>query len=505
MKITWRAWVVLAAVLLVAGTWLLWRQVAGGPGPRERLATELAGGPGPRERLAAELAACREAGMVIDRAWLIPPPVAADENAAPLYAEAAALLGTRDTWPEEVRSAWQTVKLRLGDATWDEPTRREADLVLAHGAAALARMAEAAARPQCRFLIDYTATVPSLDVMPIIDLARLEQMRCHRAADRGDGATALAALGELARLGRALDDGPSPLSCLAGEMIDSLVGSEIGWLLDRGLMAGAELEAAASLLPQRAEMYRRMQRAVNAELVFIYLPLLDGVAGQEDSLGGRMMVSDVAVLTAVCRQQWQLAGQPYCQAPQPVPDEALREQLSILIRGIGVIPIQPALIRRDTSVAMVEMARMALGLERRRAETGSYPSSLAELPPPPRDGPWPADPFSGIRYRYERAGEGFRLWSVGADQEDQGGDAERDIVLRVKAPEAGPAAVEGAPPGPPGEPSTSSWRTYWQERMNERQGQEGQGPSEPSGAPPTSNWRKYWAERMKEREQGKGP
>ena len=92
--------------------------------------------------------------------------------------------------------------------------------------------------------------------------------------------------------------------------------------------------------------------------------------------------------------------------------------------------------RRDSAIAQLRLAEVALLLKACKGERGEYPESLAELEEfVGRE--LPADPFSGGPLVYRREGAGFLLYSLGANLEDDGGVAaerrvleEGDIVVR---------------------------------------------------------------------------
>ena len=88
-------------------------------------------------------------------------------------------------------------------------------------------------------------------------------------------------------------------------------------------------------------------------------------------------------------------------------------------------------IRRD-------LARVALALTEFQRKTGSYPASLDVLAPDYLKAV-PQDIFNGGKpLRYSRTDDGYLLYSVGIDLNDDGGDDDKDLVVRMpfKAPAA---------------------------------------------------------------------
>ncbi len=83
--------------------------------------------------------------------------------------------------------------------------------------------------------------------------------------------------------------------------------------------------------------------------------------------------------------------------------------------------LEKAMHRSCQAQAFTELAITACALERHRFARGSCPESLAALAP--EFGPVPPDPMNGQPFRYERTADGrFRLWSVGWNGKDDGGE-----------------------------------------------------------------------------------
>jgi len=82
--------------------------------------------------------------------------------------------------------------------------------------------------------------------------------------------------------------------------------------------------------------------------------------------------------------------------------------------------------KRDATITRVGLAQAALTLKAYKNKKGGYPGSLAQLREVIDWGELPEDPFSGKEFVYRREGEGFLIYSIGADLEDDGGKAEQD-------------------------------------------------------------------------------
>jgi hypothetical protein len=79
---------------------------------------------------------------------------------------------------------------------------------------------------------------------------------------------------------------------------------------------------------------------------------------------------------------------------------------------------------RELATAAIRAGQVALAVAAHRAEHGSYPGSLLELGPAGWD--LPTDPFGGGPFHYRREGDGFVVWSIGLDMDDD--NAARDYL-----------------------------------------------------------------------------
>ena len=114
------------------------------------------------------------------------------------------------------------------------------------------------------------------------------------------------------------------------------------------------------------------------------------------------------------------------------------EQLDALRRALSRLPTYQAWVtkmlfpvfarasgRREYAVAEIDLCRVVLTLKAYKYEQGAYPDSLGHLQQT-LDWELPADPFSGKDFLYQRQGEGFKLYSIGQDLEDDGGIAPKE-------------------------------------------------------------------------------
>jgi len=83
------------------------------------------------------------------------------------------------------------------------------------------------------------------------------------------------------------------------------------------------------------------------------------------------------------------------------------------------------LLKRDSAIARLDEFRIVLALKVYKQQHGAYPATLAKLQ---QTLSWqlPDDVFSGQPFRYQPKGEGFMLYSLGKDLDDDGGVREED-------------------------------------------------------------------------------
>jgi len=96
-------------------------------------------------------------------------------------------------------------------------------------------------------------------------------------------------------------------------------------------------------------------------------------------------------------------------------------------------PIARVLDDEVAAVADRRLALIALALAARRKQAGGWPATLAEL------GDLPKDPATGEAFRYLPAGPGFRVYGVGPDGRDDGGDPAKDeVAIAAEPPRVAP-------------------------------------------------------------------
>ena len=93
--------------------------------------------------------------------------------------------------------------------------------------------------------------------------------------------------------------------------------------------------------------------------------------------------------------------------------------------GLTVSDLTTFVHKVFSDAARNQMAIVALHLASFRHNSGAYPEALADLPDADR---LPGDLFSEKPLKYRRDGDGFVLWSVGPDGDDDGGKTHDELT-----------------------------------------------------------------------------
>ena len=107
--------------------------------------------------------------------------------------------------------------------------------------------------------------------------------------------------------------------------------------------------------------------------------------------------------------------------------EMKRSKYPYLLSGLFLPGLGKALNKDAVSIAYLRVTQTALAIERYRlAHHDRLPETLRETLPNSLD-ILPTDPFDGDVLRYKRLDQGFVVYSVGPDREDNGGEEEKPL------------------------------------------------------------------------------
>jgi hypothetical protein len=415
-------------------------------------------------RLAEVVADIASRGDPLMPADLVRPPIPDEENAALVYEQAFEVIELSEE-DEELLD-----ELRLGKSSLDNPgVRSRASDILRRNVEALELIHRAADMPRCDFRLDwskgYDVELPHL--AKLRTCARLLAFESLMLLDAGKVDEAAECCVTAFHSASAADE-PS----LTGQWVRyAIIG--IGWGALEVVLREAQVEAdvcrrlagdiaqtdLASSLVEALKGERVCARGFFARLRLARDPwdVLDQAPEEMGPLPSGEQVRPAGRERPSYFARWWLARDEleYLKRMEVGIREASRpyREAAAAVEGMDWLPVTyvppPAVVTqmlipvfdrsfasRDRAIAQLRLAEVALLLKAHRAESGRYPESLAELGES-AGRELPADPFSGKPLVYEREGDGFLLYSLGPNLEDDGGVAaerrvleEGDIVMR---------------------------------------------------------------------------
>lgn len=342
--------------------------------------------------------------------------------------------------------------------SWPESRGAAEDVLkaLSRYDAELEELREASRRPHVRFNLEYDSENPIAMLLPHLgvlrSVAKVVQLRAVAELDAGDVEAAYQDTMLLIAMGDAVKSDPFLLSHLIGVALFQMANQVIWEGLIDQRWTDSQLEELQRRLSE-TDLLGALQGSLVAEragCTQTLLHLADRPSQQEALLGD--MVGSVGSAIWLVPKGWiyfntvnynRVFDEHYLPCLPSDGDAldvgrvktAFRTAESEL-EAVGVLGavfqhklvvrlLIPALEkvaeRSAQGQAMNDMAVVAMGLERYRQVRGGYPSSLESLSP----GFLPApvnDPVTHEAFRYERLNSGgYRLWSVGWDEADQGG------------------------------------------------------------------------------------
>jgi len=350
-----------------------------------------------------------------------------EQNAAPLYLEAIALLhGDR-------REAWDAVWSDLGEVPRQEALPPEllarARAVVQENADAFALLDEARSLPGARFPLDFSQLmemeVPHLPGMR--SAARLRRIALEVALADGDHARVQDELRAILDIARVLEGEPHLIGNLVRLAVMHIGYQTLERVLSLGEVAVTPGDVAAIFadfdLKEALRVAMIGERCMAVEMVMYLHP------NTGDAVRGLIFNHELLVFMESFET---VLGS--LDAPWP-------EVLAAGIRGFGrpysrrtwlqfrfweplSSTLRPALGRAVTAFARTEAsvrsAYAAALIEEARNTLGHLPASLEELPPALR-AEWPEDPFDGAPLRYALRDPGYVVYSVYVNRSDNGG------------------------------------------------------------------------------------
>jgi hypothetical protein len=389
------------------------------------------------------IVAIRQAGYPVTLSDLnsFYPPVADDQNAAILYQEAFGLESFTNNVFDELTANLSSAR---GEAV-PEAIRVGLAEAFATNGRARQLLYSATNLAHSRFPLDFRdghmVLLPHL--AKIKRAAVLLSVEAHSHASAGDADKAYGAYNAALHVGDSIREEPLLISFLVRIACSALVAKR----LEQSLNLVAFSEESLRSLQDRfaaADDSRLPARALAGERTFGLSFFIDrhiqgmltnpqqGAGMVPSGIGGQLMLSAYRASGLMGKDQQfylktmgksvALAELPAQERIQSGPPPSMVSSNRFLIFSRMMLPaLQRALDRADEHSARMRVVETALGVERfRAAHAGALPDNLEQLTPKYLRSV-PLDPFDSQPLRYKKLPRGFVVYSVGADQKDDGG------------------------------------------------------------------------------------
>ncbi len=385
--------------------------------------------------LEAELSALKAQGMPLTMMEAAPKPAREDQNAAVVYQEVFQV-----EFPDERPSPRVVLP---SEQVMAQLTREELKMLYDYGKEANTQLAsqvrEVLARPQvqealgifrrgaqkadCVFPVKWEEGAAALfpHFPKFRDATRIIAAQALILAKDGHLEEALDWCQVALRMSEHVASAPTLIAQLV-----AIAMQQITWQAVKQIVSAPEISAATAA---RLETYLSQ--------IDLYETFTTGMVG-ERALGLQEFARipktpnfklDQLTYLRYMGNQIELAGLPY-YASQPEYEalEADMKKLPLYQAPLTKI-LCPVFSRvaqkRGQAVANIGLCRVVLALKGYKYERGAYPDTLKQLQET-LDWELPEDPFSGQDFVYRRQSEGFILYSIGQDLEDDGGLPGRD-------------------------------------------------------------------------------
>ena len=374
-----------------------------------------------------------------------------DTNGAALYKQAFTAIrnGASHKFLEDT--------LELFEGTNALPTNLRQSMVkaVADNQAAFAPLHKAATFGPCRFPIDYTngwwTLLLHLRDIPVC--ARLELCDGALKAQSGDVDGSIKSVELICKYADSLNDEPDFNAAMIQGSIDNQAYNLSFWLLNHRNLSVAQLATLQKIFGNR-EPAHWVDRSIIGDRCATLI-LFDQPPGYLLSLlaPGDPKVSDVLRIWLMrFLGRGKLDELTYLNrlddiraaANLPFPESldradslttAIRTEAranSLYVTG-GFLPPFLRSIRRDAlHLARMRLIELALSIEQYRIQHRTLPEDLDSLNLP--DETILIDPFDGQQIRYETSRQGYKLYSVGPDRNDDGGKVSIELYSKEQVP-----------------------------------------------------------------------
>jgi len=374
-------------------------------------------------RLERERDSLRAAGMPFTAQDMLAryPEIPAEENAALRYEEAFALLEAAD--PDF--AGFDAIREAMPSLWYGEPmpgaVREELGAYTEQVAEVIALLHEAATLPKARYLVrlmdDQFIDSPSLLVTRAC--VTLLCYAAEKAVHGGEVEEAMRHYRAAFALAASLEAYPSTVAQMIMHALLAVNARSLQASLGAGGFDDAALRELLALLDQDELVRESLHLSLQDDLLNVDYAIQHQ---REAHDGTRVFARNQRLALQRNRQAMADADLPWWElfaASRDYPDEVLVLH-SCMGTDIEARPLQRRVEQMVRTAGVLRIARAAILVELHRLAHGAPPGERAALAPE-LAAQWPLDPYDGAPLRYVLEAGEYRVYSVGEDLQDDGG------------------------------------------------------------------------------------
>jgi len=390
-------------------------------------------------KLERELASLRADGYPLTLAEAKPKPVPEAQNAATIYMSLFQvnfdpLKGSPGNAPDSGLGRFKVDKTDL-------PSALAARSIIESPEArvALAKLKRASAMPFCVFPVRWDDGFDTL-FPHMAQFRQATRLVCAQAVlldHQGRRAEALDWLGVALRMADQAGEEPTLIAQLVAVAMRAITEKAAQQIIGDADMTPKQARPLYDQLG-RTDFARTYEAAMRMEMV-MGLAMMEQLARKPQDLGAFFGSGDMPYPEGLVRMLTRGPGRTWFKLQEANYAQYMHQALPAITRpyresvhampplprpGFGsvltsmLVPVFSRVnMKRDQSLAATRLLQVVLALKAQKHSLGSYPEALSGVVwQPPTE-----DPFSGKPLVYQRQGSGFRLYSVGPNLKDDGG------------------------------------------------------------------------------------
>lgn len=388
-----------------------------------------------QNNLSQKVAIARKAGFPFESKSLdVKPPFPGAKNAAPYYEKAISqqrALASRIAGEKAFDGLYSGL---------DASAQKDLDAYVKEMGPALDYMWQGSQADYCYFPKDWSkgAAVLFPEYAYLKAVAKAQSARAYLAATSGDREQAIEDYETLRTLARHLSEQPILIAMLVSIAIDAIRARSIEALFPLVLKDGSLSDWMRECVTAMPEAFD-LTGPLKTEAYFLWW-LTEQGHNLPTALGYKPDDAESIELTLMSRSQFVIRSvkmsvldiyTPAIRDYRPTQDD--QAVLETLDRRSMAVRAKSGVAGKVLDLFMMTFQGLADGLDRARFRRRSLLAALDVLDHRRKTGAWPStlpvefiDPYDGKPLRYRVDGDGFRIWSVGANLADDGGLTDRE-------------------------------------------------------------------------------